>query len=152
MVEVAPPPLGRRVEAISGVLALFAGLGAIGVQLFAPMVEEVYAGNGYTTYGSRWVAAAGFVTDPLGLAALGLCLLCLLAIGTGTYAHAVRRSARLGRLLLWCGTGLLALVVALGLSPFIAWTSWILTPLYLVAPALLPAVGLALLASGAAAN
>lgn len=146
--------LAQRVEVIGGVLALFAGLGAIGFQLFAPLVEVHFVGAGgdYITYWSHWVAAAGYVTDPLGLAALGLCLLCLLAIGAGAYAHAVRRSARLGRLLLWCSTGLLALEVALGLSPFIPWTSWTFTPLYLVAPALLPALGMALLASGAAAN
>jgi hypothetical protein len=148
MAAVVPSALARRVEAISGVLALFVGLGAIGVQLFAPLVE-VHFGTSYVTYWSHWAAAARYVTDPLGLAALGLCLLCLLAIGAGAYAHAVRQSARLGRLLLWCSTGLLALEVALGLSPFIPWT---FTPLHLVAPALLPALGLALLASGTAAN
>ena len=148
MAEIAPSARARRVEAVSGVLALFAGFVAIGVQLFVPRVEEVYVG--YITYRRYWAAAHGYIADPVGLAALGLCLLCLLAIGAGAYAHAVRRSARLGRLLLWCGTGLLALAVAFGLSPFVSWPSWIFTPLYRVAPGLLPAVVLAALASGIA--
>ena len=83
MAVVAPSARARRVEAISGVLALFAGLGAIGVQLFAPMIEAVYAGSGYITYQSHSAVAAEYVTDPLGLAALGLCLFCLLAFCSG---------------------------------------------------------------------
>jgi hypothetical protein len=143
----------RRLEVISGALATVAGLSAIGVQLFAPLVTVHVKGVAgyYIRQQSYWQTFGGFIFFPLGLVALGACLLCLLAIGYGAYVHSVRYEAR-GRLLLWCGTALLAIVLV---SSTISLSFWpvnlpSLSPMTLVAPYLLPSLGLALLASGAA--
>jgi len=114
--------LARRSEVISGVLAVVAGLVAIGVQLFAPLVTVHVAGpdGNYIRYASYWEVTGGFIDTPLGLAALGLCLLCLVAIGYGAYAHDVRHAAR-GRLLLWSGAALFALEMVLSITVFGHW-------------------------------
>jgi hypothetical protein len=154
MTEAAQSILARRLEVISGVLALVAGLIAIGVQLFAPLVTvHVYGpGGNYIGYVSYWYIHGGFTSRPLGLAAVGLCLLCVLAIGYGAYVHGVRHAAR-GRLVLWCGAALLALEMVLSITVFGHWPAndW-LFPMTLVAPYLLPSLVLAALASGAAAS
>jgi len=154
MTEAAQSLLARRVEVISGAVASVAGLIAIGVQLFAPLrtVHVVGSAGDHIEHWSNWEAYAGFVFSRLGLAALGLCLLCVLAIGYGAYVHGVRHEAR-GRLLLWCGAALLALEMVLSITVFGHWPAndW-LFPMTLVAPYLLPSLVLAALASGAAAT
>jgi cbb3-type cytochrome oxidase subunit 3 len=150
MREAVQSVLARRLEVISGMLALVAGLIVIGTQLFAPLmtVDVTREGRHYIQQASRWEVFNGFIFSLLGLAALGLCLLCVLAIGYGAYAHGVRYEAR-GRLVLWISTALLALVIMLAMT-VLSFDSFF--PMTLVAPYLLPSLGLALLASGAAAT
>lgn len=153
MTEAAQSMSARRLEVISGVLALVAGLIAIGVQIFAPLVTVHVTGVGgnYITQMSRWEVYAGFISSRLGLATLGICVLCILAIGYGAYSHSVRHAAW-ACLLLWCSTALLALIIVLSMTVFSHWPGSLSTflPLTLVTPYLLPSLGLALLASGAA--
>jgi len=153
MTEIAQAMPARRLEAIGGALALVAGLTAIGVQIFAPLmtVHVTGVGGNYITQMSRWEVYAGFVSSRLGLAMLGICLLCTLAIGYGAYFHSVRHAAW-ARLLLWCSTALLALIVVLSMTVFSRGPGSLSTflPMTLVAPYLLPSLGFALLASGAA--
>lgn len=158
MTDVAQSVPARRLEVISGVLALVAGLIAIGVQLFAPLVTMYVTGVGgnYIRYESRWEVLHGFIGSQRGLAALGLSLLCILAIGYGAYAHGVRH-AGYGRLLLWGSAALLALLIVLSLLPMTVLSygpvdRWSIFPMTLVAPYLLPSLVLASLASGAAAT
>ena len=145
--------LARRVIIISGVLALLTGLLAIGVQIFAPLVTvQVIGPSGtYVTHESYWEVTGGFILSPLGLVALGLCLVCVFAIGYGAYAFGMRHQAR-GRLFLWGGTALLALVIALSLmvASYGPINTSLLFPMPLLARYLLPCLGLAVLASGAA--
>ena len=119
--------------------------------VFAPLVTVHVKGVAgyYIRQQSYWQTFGGFIFFPLGLVALGAWPLCLLAIGYGAYVHSVRYEAR-GRLLLWCGTALLAIVLV---SSTISLSFWpvnlpSLSPMTLVAPYLLPSLGLALLASG----
>jgi hypothetical protein len=78
MREAVQSVLARRLEVISGTLALVAGLIAIGFQLFAPLVTVHVGGVGgnYIRQVSRWEIFHGFITSRFGLAALGLSLLC----------------------------------------------------------------------------
>lgn len=148
-------PLPQCATVISGILALLAGIVAIGYRLFGPLVtvysyiapggDNCPSGCHITQHESHWVLSHGYLGSWLGLALLGICVLALLAIGYGAYIHGTRQAAP-GHLLIWVGTAVLALEVVLtevvvGLQ---------LDPMYLVAPYLLPALGLALFASGAA--
>jgi hypothetical protein len=154
MTDSAQSILARRVEVISGALAVVAGLIAIGVQLFAPlaMVHVVGPAGDHIQYMSYWEVFSGFIGYLLGLAAVGLCLLCLLAIGYGAFVHSLRHGAR-GRLFLWGGAALLALEIVLSLTVFSHLPAdRRLFPMTLVAPYLLPSLVLASLASGAAAS
>src|SRR6185437_1175337 len=74
MTEIAQAMPARRLEAIGGALALVAGLTAIGVQIFAPLmtVHVTGVGGNYITQMSRWEVYAGFVSSRLGLAMLGI--------------------------------------------------------------------------------
>jgi hypothetical protein len=150
MTKAAQLVPARRLEAITGVLALVAGLIDTGVQLFAPLltVHVTGAGGNYIRQESRWEVFGGFVFSRLGLAALGLCLLCVLAIRYGAYAYGVSHAAH-GRLLLWCGAALLALLIVLSMTVLSPGSYF---PVTLVAPYLLPSLVLASLASGAAAT
>lgn len=76
-----------------------------------------------------------------------MCVISLLAIGYGAAAH-IWRGLAFGRLFLWSGTVLLALDLALSWTVLVYWT---FEPMRVVAPVLLPALVLALIASGAAA-
>jgi hypothetical protein len=70
--------------------------------------------SGYSTieYHSYRETSSGFLGEPLGLVVLGPCVLALLAIGYGAYTHSAQH-VTFGRLLLWSGTVLLVLVIAL---------------------------------------
>lgn len=148
MTESARSLRAHRVVVISGVLAVVAGLIAIGIQLFFPLVT-VHV-NGDIQHWSYWNVYGGFVAFRPGLAAVGLCLLCLLTIGNGALAYGARREAR-GRLFLWSGAALLALEVVLTVTAALQQPvdNW-LFPMMLVAPYLFPSMALAALASGAA--
>jgi hypothetical protein len=99
----------------------------------------------------EWVIVRVLFSGLAGLAALGLlllCLLCLVAIGAGAYAHAVRQAVR-GRLWLWLGTAVLALVLTVFAS--VANTDFVpFSFLALFTVPLLPTLVLAALASGVA--
>lgn len=140
----------QRLEGISGVVAAIAGLTSIGLHLFAPLATVTVAGAGgdRIEHLSYWQVYAGFIHGRLGLIALFLCLVSLLAIAYGAYIHSVRQAAR-GRIVLWSGTALLAVVLALALPTL---HTEVAGPMGLVAPDLWPAFGLALLACNAAAK
>jgi hypothetical protein len=156
--SLAPLTQARRVEGAAGVLASLCGLIAFGVVSFAPRFPVPVSGRGRETisYQSVWERVflfSGFsrLERLTGVGMLGLLLLCLLgliAIGAGAYAHAVHQAVR-GARWLWLGTAVLALVLTLIASVAdVDLGPGSLVPLF-VDP-LLPALVLAALASGIA--
>jgi hypothetical protein len=146
----------RGVEGSAGVLASLCGLMAVGIVSFAPRytVHRFSSLGGETiSYPSLWefVIRRFLFSGWAGLAALGmllLCVLCLIAIGAGAYAHAVQQAAR-GARWLWLGTAVLALVLTI----FASAADTHLVPFSILAifvTPLLPALVLAALASGIA--
>jgi hypothetical protein len=156
MSEASRVPLtqARGVEGCAGVLASLCGLIAVGIVSFAPRYtvhSNSVLGVETISQQSLWERLFLYSGFLAGLATLGmwlLCLLCLIAIGAGAYTHAVHQAVR-GRLWLWFGTAVLALVLTFfesvagtDLGPF--------SILALFVTPLLPALVLAALASGVA--
>ena len=145
----------RHAEVLTGLLALLSGLVTLGILIFAPMgaMQLVYpTGTSAMLHPSLWDELGPFFFWPLGLVALVICLLSLVAIGAGAVTHGVRQMAR-GRLWLQVGTVVLALEIAAGLTLSVLVAPPIRAPIYPInyfAPYLVPALVLASFASGAA--
>jgi hypothetical protein len=157
-----PLTQARRVEGAAGVLASVYGLIAVGVVSFAPQVSFFVSRTGVDIIrqASWWsqvqkdllVYTMPTEAKVTAVGAWLLCMLCLIAIGAGAYAHAVKQMAG-GRRWLVLGTAVLTveLTFALGTPTFgYAVALSLLNIMVPFASPLLPALVVAALACGVA--
>jgi hypothetical protein len=154
-----PLTQARRVEGFVGLLASVYGLIAFGVVTFAPQVAVynspggVEVGTGFSVWDELFVFSTSPAAQATAVGAWLLCLLCLIAVGTSAYAHAVQQAVGGRR---WLVLATAVLTVELTFAPGVAYIngySAALAPLHIMAPfasPLLPALVLAALASGVA--